>query len=151
MPTVAVLPRSGSPSCLGSVNRCEQMNGAGGSSTMWVGGCVPFTGTSCNCPPLAPLNLCQEEGQPLIGSSLGSGFIPRRIPKGCLWEERALLWWMVRSPEGAPQAQRLQGPPYPAGSCCFVLLFRSRRDPSSAFERPRLPPWKVHPVGEGQA
>jgi hypothetical protein len=57
-----------------------------------VGGCVPFTGASCNCPPLPPLNLCHEEGQPLAGPPLGSGFVPRRIPKGCLWEERALLW-----------------------------------------------------------
>lgn len=36
----------------------------------------------------------------------GSGFVPRRVPNGRLWEERALLWPAVRSPGGAGRAQR---------------------------------------------
>lgn len=107
------------------------------------------------CPSPAPLNLCHGEGQPLAGPPLGSGFVPRRIPKGCLWEERALLWWMVRSPGEAPQAQRLQPPPHPTPLAAAALssapgLGETLQGPSSALEGPRLPLWKVRQVGEGR-
>lgn len=71
-------------------------------------------------PTLAPPNLCYEGSQPLAGPLPGGGFVPRRIPNGCLWEERALLWPVVRSPGGAQRAQRPPSPPRPAGSCLFV-------------------------------
>lgn len=113
---------------------------------------MPFTGTSCNCPPLPPLIYAMRRASHSLVPHLAAALSPGGFPRPAFGRKGPSLVDGEVTRRGPTSTKAIGPHPTPLAAAALSSapgLGETLQGPSSALEGPRLPLWEVHQVGEG--